>query len=80
LFLTEAGPEIEERIGFVFPVASVGAVVFVCEFGGRGSVEGGAGCGGEFEDEDFEDFEGGRDRRVCVWVCAGLLASKNCEM
>lgn len=42
--------------------------------GGGGAGEGArvAGCGEEFFDEDFEDFEGRGDDGVAVWVFRGV--------
>ena len=71
LFSAEAAAEVDERVGFVFPVAVFGA--FVGEIGGGGGVEGRAGCGLEFDDEDFEDFEGRGDNGVLVGVYGGML-------
>jgi hypothetical protein len=70
LFLRQATRYLVEGVGLVFPFF-VG--VFVCEFGGCGGVDvaGCAGRGLEFDDQDFEDFEGGGDDGVLVGVYEG---------
>ena len=65
LFFAEAGAEIDKGVELFFSAAIVRAFVFG-EFGG--GVEGRAGCGLEFDDEDFEDFEGCRDNVPWIWI------------
>jgi hypothetical protein len=67
LLLREATAQINERIGLVFPVAVIGAILF-SELGGCGGVEGGAGCGLELDDKDFEDLEGRGDDGPLIWT------------
>jgi hypothetical protein len=69
LLFAEPAAEVEERILLVFPVIVVCGALF-SEFGGCGGIEVcGAGCGLEFYDEDFEDFERGGDEGVLVGIC-----------
>jgi hypothetical protein len=63
LFFAKAGPQVDKRIRLVFPVLVVGALIFG-EFGSCGGVEGVTRCGLEFDDEDFENFEGCGDDGV----------------
>jgi len=66
LFFAETATKIDKRVRLILPVAVIGAVVFG-EFGSCGGVEGCAGGGLEFDDEDFEDLEGGGDDGPFVW-------------
>ncbi|KAH3956582.1 hypothetical protein HBH98_241660 [Parastagonospora nodorum] len=61
----EMAAEIDKGVELFFSAAIVRAFVFG-EFGG--GVEGRAGCGLEFDDEDFEDFEGCRDNVPWIWI------------
>jgi hypothetical protein len=72
LFFAEAASEIDKWVRLIFPVTVFGTFV-LGELGGSRGVEGSAGCGLEFDDEDFEDFEGRGDDGPLVWICEETL-------
>jgi hypothetical protein len=72
LLFAEAASKIDKWVGFVFPVTIFRTFVFG-EFGGSRCVEGSAGCGLEFDDKNFEDFESRGDDGPLIWICVKTL-------